>query len=430
MPQRFSRASAAIGRQRLRNRLAEAQEGSSDTERFNYILQKVCQDLEDGREPHLAPDEFGILAHQIKALSRERRTGNNLPATLWLAHRSNAGKMLALYAWVLRRSLLCYPLTDDATQLDYASVRRDLGVGLAGYAASCSHGLSLALAAVRGDALRLYMALLEESATHIRAHTQQLDREAPAAHSDACSSSSSSSCCPPQPAAIIQLPALERILRAAPTLLHDSLTVVDTTRYLVSPRPDIHGPSGARIAASIPQPELLSIQLQQLGVLDRCCSMLLELLPHAARHPALAAHSSRSQPIMAVVFEILDSSIGNAAQPAVQLPCMWLGTVAGRPPLPPPHGCPVRLAAAAGSMEGGNGNGGSTAGGSRGCRGGESSSSSSGSSSGVGDGSGGGSSGDGGGSGGSSDSSNAGSWCGNNGGGSYCGFAPAPPAVT
>ncbi len=410
MPQHVSRASAARGPQRQRNRVAAPQGGTTaGAEQFSQILQKVCDDLGDGREPFLAIDDFSTLASQLEALSVDDYAEPDLIAKNWIAHKPNADKMMALYALALRRSLYSTP-TDDEGQLDYAYLRTNLGVGLAGYAASCSHGLSLALACVRGDALRLYNALLAESASRIRAHTQQLRHEASTAHGNVCSrSSGSSSQSQPPPDTASNVPALCRTIQTAVALVHDSLTVMDAIWNLVSPRPDVHGPSGARIAASIPQHELLSIQLQQLGVLDRCSDVVVELMPHAAHHSGLPVRNSSCRPDMAFVLHVLDLSLNNAVQYPDKLRCMWLGTVAGRPPLPPPCGCPPNPSAAAGTMGNRSGNGERTVSGPSGVSGGCYSSASSNS---------------------GSDSGNAGNGhggegSGNNGGGGVRAFAPA-----
>lgn len=118
MPQHVSRAFAARGLQRQRNCSAAPQGGTSDADEFNAILQKICYDLADGREPFLAFDDSDTLASQLEDITEDGYT----MAKNWIARKPIADKMVALYALALRRSLYS-TLTDDEMQVDYAWFR-------------------------------------------------------------------------------------------------------------------------------------------------------------------------------------------------------------------------------------------------------------------------------------------------------------------
>ncbi len=299
---------------------------------------QLCQDLEAGKEPLANRRDVASLVTLCSTLAEKDAAKGHQPITIWRATESGADKLLALFAVLLRRSFFSASPNNPETCY-YATLRH---LGLRAFVQTERNGLAIALACVRGDVLAVYNALLAETASQLRDQSQQQpcgsssSSPSPASISTRTPTTSPQPRPQPAPAAQTKLSVLDRLHFTVMMLVQDALVAVDTTAVLIGSDLLVHAPARASLSAAHRPGELLALQQQQLGVLDRCCRVALELLPLAARHsPVRDTWWDAVTPL----FHNINKGINSVATSAATLPCMWLGMVAGpRGPAPPPSG--------------------------------------------------------------------------------------------
>ncbi len=317
-----SRDSAAARQQRTRNRLLAKRRGPGC---LRDLLERVHNDLEAGRDPFPAREYVMLCVETLEELEAADSTTYEHPTAIWAATELSKAKLFALYAVALRRSVHA-TTPDDATHTAFTRLRGCLSATLARCMdVTISIRPALVLACVRGDVLNIYNAHLAECASQLRSHAQ-LRCEGQAGHK-------------PQPRRLPQrpassrLPTLKRVLAATAALASEALMLVgiiweasgaststSAGNGITDPTDSTTNGSGT---AAFHEGELLALQQQQLGVLDRCCRVALELLPLAA---PCSPVSDTCVPDVESTFEKLDRQMLRDFVPRG----LWLGTVRWR----------------------------------------------------------------------------------------------------